>query len=169
MNKDNLFFQTKAEVAKSVQATCDYLTDYALSLDYTIDGNTRALYVMRFEFGEIDFERKSDWLRFVNKLNNYDDTPIKRKITGDKKSVDWGFLEIARTDIEYTEDGFLITYKEPTDIIVGSVGDSYIIYKATKLKGKISWEWSHITKGHEVLGNYAGVCDVYIHNIEIIE
>lgn len=130
----------------------------------------KAVQVMRAEFGEVGFERKSDWMRFVNKLNNYDETPIKRIATGDKKSCDWGGVTISRENIEFSEDGFLLEYDEPVKVILETIGENFVFVEAKKLRGKITWEWHHYrNEMHADLGNYAGVCEIYIYGVEIIE
>jgi hypothetical protein len=129
----------------------------------------KCLSLQYIEYGECGFERKSDWMRFVNKLNSYDDTPIKRIITGNKKSLDWGGALISRADIDYSEDGFLIEFKEPTQIILEKIGDKYLVAEITKLRGKTTWEWYFRRKEHEDLDNICGICEVFIYDVEILE
>ena len=135
----------------------------------TVNGSQdRALTIQRVEYGEVGFERRSDWMRFVNKLNDYDTIPIKRAFTGDKKVSDWGEFTISRTDIDYPEDGFLIEFKEPVKLLLERIGDRAIIIEVSKLKGEFTWEWSSYRTRHEDLGNYAGVCEIYLYNVEIV-
>jgi len=143
--------------------------DEALKFTTVNQSLEKALSVQYVEFGEVGKERKSDWMRFVNSLNKYDETPIKRMITGDKKSLDWGEVIVSRTDIQYNEDGFLFEFKKPIQIVVEQIGEKYITVEAKKIKGLITWEWYHRRNGHEELENIAGICEIYIYNTEIIE
>lgn len=132
------------------------------------DSQKRALFLQVVEFGEIGYERKSDWMRLVNKLNSYDETPIKRMITGDKKSLDWGGVVISRTDITYSEDGFLLEFTEPVELLIETMGEKAIVIRVSKLKGEITYEWFHRNSHNEELGNYAGILEISIHNVEIL-
>lgn len=130
----------------------------------------KALFLQRFEFGEVGFERKSDWMRLVNKLNHYDETQLKNMITGrNKKSLDWGGMTVSRTDITYSEDGFQIDFAEPVQLLLETIGDKAVVVEVSQLKGEITYEWSYYRNSHQDLGNYAGVLEVYIHNVEIIK
>ena len=130
----------------------------------------RALYLQTFEFGEIGFERKSDWMRLVNKLNKYDETQLINMITGRKKSSDWGGMIVSRADINYTEDGFQIDFAEPVQLLLETIGDKAVVVEVSQLKGEITYEWLHYRNSrHEELGGYAGILEVYIHNVEIIK
>jgi len=115
------------------------------------------------------FATVSDWMRFVNSLNNYDYTPIKRMITGDKKSYDWGGAVISRKDMEFSEDGFLVQFKKPVKLVIEIIGDKYLTIEVSKIQGEFSWEWYHRTNGHEALGNVSGICEIFLTEIEIIE
>lgn len=129
----------------------------------------RSLLIQYIEYGEYGYERKSDWMRFVNKINNYNDTPIKRIITGDKKSLDYGGMIVNRTDIKYSEDGFLIEFKEPQKIVVEEIGDNYLTVEAKEIRGTFSVEWySSKREKHQELGNISGICEIYLTEIEII-
>ncbi len=155
-----------------IETTCSILNEFDsnLALNFTtIHGYKKCLSLLYIEFGECGFERASDWMRFTNKLNSYDDTPIKRMLTGDKKSMEYDGVILERADIEYTEDGFLIKFIEPTQIIVETIGENYVIAEVTELKGSITWEWYHRRTGHEELKGYSGICEVYLHSIEIIK
>lgn len=81
-----------------------------------------------------------------------------------------GGVTISHEDIQYSEDGFLLEYDTPVKIILEQIGDSFVIVEAKKLRGKITWEWYHY-KGdtHAELGNYAGICEIYIEGVEILE
>ena len=165
--------QTKLVPVSELETTCSIVNamDLCEALNFTTSNDyKRALSLLYIEFGECGFERKSDWMRFINKLNKYDDTPIKRMVTGDKKSLDWGGAIISREDIEYSEDGFLVEFKEPTPLIIEQIGENYLVVEVTKIKGQITWEWYHSTvESHKELGNYAGICEVFLHSIEIVE
>jgi hypothetical protein len=126
----------------------------------------RCLSLLHVEYGEVNFERKSDWVRFVNKLNEYDTTPIKRMAVGNKKISDWGDCKVTVTDIEYSEDGFLIEFNEPQKLVIETIGENYICIEVKKLQGKITWEWYH-RKSHNL--DIAGICEVYLYDIEIID
>lgn len=144
--------------------------DLCETLGFTeVNGYEKCLSLQHIEFGEVGFERKSDWMRFVNKLNKYDDTPIKRMITGDKNTLDWGGAIISRETINYSEDGFLIEFKNPTPLVVETIGENYLTIDVKKIRGQITWEWYHRKRGHEILENYAGICEIYLHSIEILK
>lgn len=164
--------KSKIVPQSEIQTTCSpYMAaecDEAL-LFTKCNYSEKSLSILYVEFGECSLERKSDWMRFVNKLDNYDTTPIKRMMTGDKKAFDEGLYKVSREDIEYSEDGLLFEFKEPVNIIVEEIGDNYVIVEATKIRGKLNWEWYHKRTGHEELENYAGICEVFISEVEIIE
>lgn len=164
--------QTKLVPIDELETTCSIINalDMCEALRFTTVNSfeKRCLSLMYIEYGEIGFERKSDWMRFVNKLNSYDDTPLKRMIVGDKKSLDWGGAIISKEDIQYSEDGFRVDFKEPTPLILETVGDNYVVAYVNSLRGKTTWEWYHRRKGHEDLGNYAGICEVFIYDVEIL-
>lgn len=155
-----------------LDTTCSIINalDMCEALDFTTVNSfeKRCLSLMYIEYGECNFERKSDWMRFVNKLNSYDDTPLKRMIVGDKKSSDWGGAIISKEDIQYSEDGFRVDFKEPTPLVLEIVGDYYVVAYVNSLRGKTTWEWYHRRNGHEDLGNYAGICEVFIYDVEIL-
>lgn len=129
----------------------------------------KALSILDVEFGECGMERKSDWMRFGNKLNDYDTTPIKRMLLGNKKQLDYGDYIMSIADIDYSEDGITITFKTPQPIVLEKVGTKYLIAEVTEIRGKFTWEWYYRKSHKEVLGNYAGICEVYLHEIEIIK
>lgn len=164
--------KSKIVPQSEIQTTCSpYMAaecDEAITFT-TCNDSEKSLSVLYVEYGECGLERKSDWMRFVNKLNNYDITPIKRMITGDKKVFDGGLYKVSREDIEYSEDGLLFEFNEPVNIIVEAIGDNYVIVEATKIRGELNWEWMHKRTGHEDLKGYAGVCEVFISEVEIIE
>lgn len=124
-----------------------------------------------FNFGEGNLERVSDWMRLINKLNNHDTTPILRMITGDNKTSDWDYFTVSRTDIEYSEDGFLIEFKEPIQVVVAEIKDYYIIVDVTKLKGEIHWEWSYYGPDNSSnnINGYANMLEILIKNVKIVE
>jgi hypothetical protein len=158
---------------ENLETTCSILNEFNLDIAMRFttsnDSYKKSLSLIYIEFGQCGFERVSDWKRFVNKLNSYDITPIKRMVTGDKKSFDNGDVIIERTDIDYSEDGFLIKFKEPTQLVIEEIGESYAVAEVTELKGQITWEWYHRKSGHEALEGYSGICEVYLHSIEIIK
>jgi len=125
----------------------------------------RGLSLQYVEYGEVNFERVSDWMRFVNKLNNYDTTPILRMLTGDKKSLNLGGMIVTRDN--YNE--IILEFDNPIKLVVDEIGDKYIFVEVTKLKGELSWEWYHRRSGHDELGNYAGICEVFMVQTEIVE
>jgi hypothetical protein len=130
--------------------------------------NSKALMIEVVEFGEVGFERKSDWIRFVNKLEKHDITPIKRMLVGDKDGFDNGEMVIKVTDINYSNDGFEIEFKKGVKIVIEQIGDNYLCVEIKKIKGDISWEW-YSRIGHKELGDYAGICEIYLNNIVIVE
>lgn len=65
-------------IEKTVSIANAVECDEALFFTTANGTQDKALLLNRVEFGEIGYERKSDWTRFVNKLNSYNDTPIKR-------------------------------------------------------------------------------------------
>jgi|AntDeeMinimDraft_6_1070357.scaffolds.fasta_scaffold12965_4 hypothetical protein len=137
-------------------------------LEFTCANDTqdRALRLNHITYGEIGFERKSDWMRLINKLNRYDDTPIKRVLTGDKKSSDIGTLKIHREDIDHSEDGILIEFKQPIKLLLETIGDNAVVVEVNKLKGKLTYEWSY--SGSSDLDGYADFLEIYLYDIELI-
>jgi hypothetical protein len=133
----------------------------------TVNGSQdRAISLQIVEYGECDFERKSDWMRFVNKLENYDTTPLKRLIVGKGKKLDYGDFTISLTDIEYSDDGFLVEFKKPFPMVLTEVGENYLIGEVSKLKGAITWEW-YYRKSHDL--DVAGICEIFMHDVVILE
>lgn len=164
--KTELIQKSNLEVTSNLQNALDI--EEALMFTTCNQSEDRSLSIQYIEFGEVGKERVSDWMRFVNSLNNYDDTPIKRMITGDKKSLDYGGAIISRCDVDYSEDGFLIEFKEPVKLVVEEIGDNYLTIEVNTLKGKFSWEWYSRRNGHEALGNISGICEIFLTEIEII-
>ena len=123
-----------------------------------------------FQFGESNFKRVYDWMRLVNKLNLYDTTPILRLITEDKKTSDWDYFTVTRTDIDYSEDGFLIEFKEPIQVVVAEVKDYCIIVEVTKLQGFMSWNWSYYGDiNSDSVNGYANMLEIIIKDVKIVE
>ena len=164
--------KTKLIPIDSIDTTCSInnALDMGEALEFTTVNSfqKRCLSLINVEYGEVNFERKSDWMRFVNKLNRYDDTPIKRMVVGDGKSLDWGGAIISKEDIEYSEDGFRVDFKEPVPLVVERIGEHFVVAYIKSLRGKITWEWYHRRNGHEDLGNYAGICEVFLYDVEIL-
>jgi len=131
------------------------------------DLQNRALRLEHISYGEIGFERKSDWMRLINKLNRYDDTPIKRVLTGNKKSSDLGIVKLHREDIEYSEDGILVEFEQPIKILLETIGDKVAVVEVNKLKGKLTYEWSYLGRSSDLDG-YADFLEIYLYDIELI-
>lgn len=163
--------KTKLIPINELETTCSIINsldmDEALQFTTVNSFEKKCLSLMYIEYGEVGFERVSDWMRFINKLNKYDDTPIKRMVVGDRKSLDWGGAVISKETIEYNEDGFKVDFKEPIPIVLETVGDNFIVAYVSSLRGKTTWEWYH-RKSHTDLGNYAGICEVYIYDVELL-
>ncbi len=161
----------KLQPIVKTDTTCNIFnaTELVEVLDFTkVNGFDKCLLLQHVEYGEANFERKSDWMRFVNKLDRHNTIPIKRILTGNKKSSDWGGMIVKRETIEYYEDGVLIEFERAAGIIVETVGDNYIIVEAKKIRGQITWEWLSRRTGHEDLGHVAGICEIWMHSIEIL-
>lgn len=157
-----------SEIANKTETTCSiYNTifdDYALKLSKVNSFETDALFLQTFEYGECSFERKSDWMRFINKLNEYDTTPLRRLLVGDKKSSDWEGMTLTNLG----DDEYQIELDNPIDVYMGHIGGNPILVKVKTLKGKLTWEWLFRRNGHEDLDNYAGICDVWLKEVEFV-
>lgn len=129
----------------------------------------KCLQLLSVEYGEINYERKSDWMRFVNKLNDYDATPLERMLIGDKKKSDWGHFTLERSTRTYSNDAILIKFKEPQALVVETIGNQVLIVEVTELEGCLTWEWLYRKSHADALGNYAGICDVYLMDVKIIK
>ena len=111
------------------------------------------------DFGEIGFERKSDWARFCNKLDSYDTTPLRRRLIGD------GYKGKYYGNIEWDDGNIKITFDEPISVVFASIGDEYIVEKVSEITGNISWSW--LWRGGSELG-VADACEVILANIKYI-
>ena len=112
------------------------------------------------EFGEIGFERKSDWVRFCNKLNSYNITPLRRRTIGDKKE---GFYY---ANIKFDYSNVTISFENPISVVFGEIGNEYVISKVKEIKGLISWEWFY-SKNNEL--EIANICEVFLTDIKFLK
>jgi hypothetical protein len=164
----------KTELINKEQAETSFLptmvSEMGELLKFTTANQTqkKALFLQSVGYGQMNFERKSDWMRLINKLNRYDDTPIKRILTGDSKTSDWGDMIISRIDVDYDEDGFMIEFKEPVKLIVEEIGDNYLTIEVSKIQGKTTYEWWYAKTDNDLEG-YADTLEVFIYDVEIIE
>lgn len=112
------------------------------------------------QFGEIGFERKSDWVRFCNKLDSCNITPLRRRFIGDKEE---GFY-YAKIKFDYSK--VTISFDEPIFVVFGEVGDEYIVSKVKEIKGLISWEWFYSNNNELEIAN---ICEVFLTDIKFLK
>lgn len=138
--------------------------DFVLKLANANQCEKNSLYLNMVEFGEVNFERKSDWMRFINKLNRYDTTPLKRILVGDKKSSQWEGMKLTYLG----NDEFQIDFDDEIELFSSKVGEQAVLVNIKSLKGKLTWEWLFRREGHEELGGYAGICDIWLTDVELL-
>lgn len=120
----------------------------------------RALRLIEIEAGEVGYERKSDWMRLVNKLNNHNTTPIRRMICGDKKNANWDGC-----NVEIDGSDIAITFNVPVEAVVGETETHYVTTPISKVTGEISWDWYYSRQHFLDLGNISNALDVFVDNI----
>lgn len=132
-----------------------------VSLDFQKD----SLILETIEFGEVGFERKSDWSRLSNKLNVYNhDQLLNRFFKNSKRlEIEKGFyIEL----IDKIDGTIKVVFENKKSVIVGETKESYITFEATELHGTLSWEWFFTSN------NPLEVCNglrVFLAGIEIIK
>lgn len=162
----NAFIVNKNDV--TINSYLDVCLDEDVVLDFTeINSSTvRCLGIFEVEYGEVNFERLSDWKRLINKLDNYNTKTIQRLICGDKKKVKYDGFTIKPIDFNYSDDGFEIEFDKPTKLVVEKIGDELVLIEIKKLIGNIDWEWYYRGGG---INNYANVLSIYISEINIVD
>ena len=123
------------------------------------------LFLDYIEFGEVGFERKSDWMRLVNKLNSYNHDQLLNRFFKDSNKFELDndvYLEL----VDRIDGTIQVIFENGQKIIVGETKDSYIIFEATKIQGTISWEW-YPTNNNNL--DHCNALEVILTNVEIIK
>ena len=123
------------------------------------------LFLDYIEFGEVGFERKSDWMRLVNKLNSYNHDQLLNRFFkySNKYELDNGvYLKL----VDRISGTIQVVFERGQKIIVGETKDSYIIFDATKIQGTLSWEW-YSTNSNKM--DHCNALEVLLTNVEIIK
>ena len=159
--KTLLLDKNSAETTNLV--TCIECDEILELIDLQVQKKT--LFLDYIEFGEVGFERKSDWMRLVNKLNNYNHDQLLNRFFKDsnKFELDNGvYLEL----VDRNYGTIQVVFENGQKLIVGETKDSYIVFEATKIQGTISWEWYYTTNNNL---DHCNALEVILTNVEIIK
>jgi len=105
--------------------------------------------------------RKSDFKRFVNKLERYNTKVIQNFIVGKNNKIDFGFCIVKKANIKYVNDGLNITFKSPIKVYFGQVGDKPIFEEVKSLQGKLMYDFYN--RGCNITG-----VELFIEEIEFL-
>lgn len=120
-------------------------------------GGEVVLLIDEVRFGEVGYERKSDWMRLVNKVDNYNADAFFKKLLPSTKEY----------KVTYDNGTFIINYKKPIKVVVAVVGDSFAVEEVTQIKGEVQWEWYFSScESHKVLEGYCGILEVGLRDVK---
>lgn len=93
--------------------------------------------------------RVSDYIRFYNKVKDFNYKSIQNFLIGKRKSYDYGDFVLSKEGSEKLK----ITFKEPKEIIITEIiknGNHVPIFEKVKsIVGLICWEFYYIDKGRQ--------------------
>ena len=108
------------------------------------------------------WQRKSDFQRFLNKIENHKTKAIQNFIVGKNKKADFGFCTVEKVSIEYSNDGLKITFKEPIKVYFGEVGNKVITEEVNSLQGKLMHDFYHF-RNSDAIG-----IELFIEEVEFL-
>lgn len=121
------------------------------------------LYIETTESGhDGTWERKSDFKRFLNKIESHDTKAIQNFIVGKNKKADFGFCTVEKVSIKFSNDGLKITFKEPIKVYFGEVGNKIITEEVNSLQGKLMYDFYHFRNNDEI-----GI-ELFIEEVEFL-
>lgn len=116
------------------------------------------LLIGNVEFGDYGYERKSDWMRLINKVDNYKADAFFKKLIPSVKG---------EYTVKYNYGSVEIIYDKPIKVALAVVGDKFAVEEITQIKGEITWEWySSSCESHKVLEGYCGILEVGLRDVK---
>ena len=107
--------------------------------------------------------RVSDYTRFCNKVDEGDTRAIQNFLVGGKRTkCDWGHFILEKD----SDDGLIVTFKSPTKVHFGHIGEKPILEEVTKLRGKISYEFFWSRNGRQ--DKIANGIEFFLEDVEFI-
>ena len=159
--KTNLINKREANISNVL--FCNDSNELLQMVNYNFQKNSVLLEII--EFGEVGFERKSDWSRLNNKLEKYNHDQLLNRFfkNSNKLEIEEGFyIEL----IDKIYGTIKVVFENKKSVIVGETKENYITFDATELQGTLSWEWFSTSNNPLEICN--GI-EVLLTNIEIIK